>query len=210
MESYPEFFIWFLQIFDRQKILAGKRIHSTKRLPPSTISYSFYILSAQCRVESESIRKPEFFGELRKAEPPQHVVEMPESLESSQSSPPENDTGHPIATPTKSTPLIPVTEIKDGTQKSKPSVIEGDDNKQRRSPASLRNSWDSSHYRHRRHRRHCHLPIKKVQKPQPETGDKEICFRIQNFKIYVSLEIHRRQQFPSETTEANRGTYCWR
>ncbi|KAI3715750.1 hypothetical protein L6452_22737 [Arctium lappa] len=165
-------FIWFLQIFDRQKILAGKRIHSTKRLPPSTVSYSFYILSAQCRVESESIRKPEFFGELRKAEPPQHVVEMPESLESSQSSPPENDTGHPIATPTKSTPLIPVTEIKDGTQKSKPSVIEGDDNKQRRSPTSLRNSWDSSHYRHRHHRRHCHLPIKKVQKPPPETGDK--------------------------------------
>ncbi|KAI3745632.1 hypothetical protein L6452_08033 [Arctium lappa] len=160
-------------------ILAGKRINSTKRLPPSTVSYSFYILSAQCRVESESIRKSEFFGELRKAEPSQHVVEMRESLESSQSSPPENDTGHPIATPTKSTPLIPMTEIKDGTQKSKPSVIEGNDNKQRRSPASFRNSWDSSHYRHRRHHRHCHLPIKKVQKPPPETGDKEICFRIQ-------------------------------
>ncbi|KAI3757730.1 hypothetical protein L6452_05273 [Arctium lappa] len=93
----------------------------------------------------------------------------------------ENDTGHPITTPTKSTPLIPVTEIKDGTQKSKPSVIEGDDNKQRRSPASLRNSWDSSHYRHRRHRRHCHIPIKKVQKPPPKTSDKEICFRIQSF-----------------------------
>ncbi|KAI3748090.1 hypothetical protein L6452_10950 [Arctium lappa] len=143
---------------------------------------------------SESIRKPEFFGELRKAEPPQHVVEMTESLESSQSSPPENDTGHPIATPTKSTPLIPVTEIKDGTQKSKPSVIEGDDNKQRRSPASLRNSWDSSHYRHRRHRRHCHLPIKKVQKPPPETGDKE---------IYASESRVSRYMFHSKYIDDN-------
>ncbi|KAI3770035.1 hypothetical protein L6452_01155 [Arctium lappa] len=134
-------------------------------LPPQVLHFTFYL---HINVESESVRKPEFFGELRKVEPPQHVVEMPESLESSQSSPPKNDTGHPIATPTKSTPLIPVTEIKDGMQKSKPSVIEGDDNKQRRSPASLRNSLDSSHYRHHRHRRHCHLPIKKVQKPPPE------------------------------------------
>ncbi|KAI3672854.1 hypothetical protein L6452_38954 [Arctium lappa] len=84
-----------------------------------------------------SVESPKFSGELRKAEPPQHVVEMPESLENSQSSPPENDTGHPIATPTKSTPLIPVTQIKDGTQKSKSSVTEGDDNKQRRSPSVI-------------------------------------------------------------------------
>ncbi|MFS7975187.1 putative protein LONGIFOLIA [Helianthus anomalus] len=30
----------FLQIFDRQQILAGKRIHSTKRLPSSTVMSS--------------------------------------------------------------------------------------------------------------------------------------------------------------------------
>ncbi|KAI3678876.1 hypothetical protein L6452_38180 [Arctium lappa] len=121
----------FFQIFDRQQILAGKRIHSTKRLPPSTG------VGAASPETVSSVESPEFSGELRKAEPPQHLVEMPVSLESSQSSPPENDTGHPIATPTKSTPLIPVTEIKDGTQKSKPSVTEGDDNKQRRSPSVI-------------------------------------------------------------------------
>lgn len=33
----------FLQIFDRNQILAGKRLYATKRLPPSTVRYLFLI-----------------------------------------------------------------------------------------------------------------------------------------------------------------------
>ncbi|KVH94350.1 hypothetical protein Ccrd_003589 [Cynara cardunculus var. scolymus] len=141
----------FLQIFDRHQILAGKRIHSTKRLPPSTgVGASPEILS--------SVQSPEFSGELRKQEPTKHVVVMPESPDRSQSSPSENATGNQLATPpTKSTPLIPMSEMKDGTQKcswksskemarlsldssanSKPSVVtDGGYDKQQRSSSVI-------------------------------------------------------------------------
>jgi hypothetical protein len=33
----------FLQIFDRHQILTAKRLYSTKRLPPSTVSFSFSV-----------------------------------------------------------------------------------------------------------------------------------------------------------------------
>lgn len=132
------------QIFDRQQILAGKRIHSTKRLLPSTgVGASPETVS--------SVESPEFSRELRKPEPLKHVVVTPATPDRSHSSPSEDATGHPIATPPKSTPLIPMFEIKDGKQKckemprlsldsranGKTSVTDDGDDKQRRSPSVI-------------------------------------------------------------------------
>ncbi|KAI3760128.1 hypothetical protein L1987_50518 [Smallanthus sonchifolius] len=89
----------FLQIFDRQHILAGKRILSTKRLPPST--------GVGASPETGSS------GESHESEPLKHAVVIPAIPDKSQSSPTEKMNHRP-----KSPVVVPTFEQKDGTQKS--------------------------------------------------------------------------------------------
>lgn len=100
----------FLQIFDRQQILAGKRIHSTKRLPPSTE------VPASSETVS-SVKSPEFSGDVGKSEPRKHVVVVPASPNSCRSSAAENVNVRPISMPEKSQLFVPMFELKDGTDK---------------------------------------------------------------------------------------------
>ncbi|XP_076951167.1 uncharacterized protein LOC143624373 [Bidens hawaiensis] len=66
-----------LQIFDREHILAGKRIHSTKRLPPSTAV-------GGSPVSRNSGESHAFSG---KPDPHKHSVVVPANADNSQSSP---------------------------------------------------------------------------------------------------------------------------
>ncbi|KAL7585502.1 protein LONGIFOLIA 1 [Lactuca sativa] len=125
----------FLQIFDRQQILAGKRIHSTKRLPPSSgVPASSETVS--------SVKSPVFSGEVGKTEPQKHAVVVPASPNSSQSSVEGNAKVRPIAMPEISQLLVPrevrmnnaVASVNGANCNSK--VAEGDD-KQRRSPSVI-------------------------------------------------------------------------
>ncbi|KAI3819362.1 hypothetical protein L1987_13191 [Smallanthus sonchifolius] len=84
----------FLQIFDRQQILARKRIHSSKRLPPST--------SVGASPETESSgESSEFSQELEKRNPEKHVevtaVVVQASPDHSQLSPAENEDVRPMS-----------------------------------------------------------------------------------------------------------------
>lgn len=102
----------FLQIFDRHQILAGKRLYSTKRLPPS--------LAMDSTPESEkSMDSPELSGELEKQQV--RSVPSPERLKQSQLPEvrtPAPETATPAETPTKSPRPFPIFEMKEATRTS--------------------------------------------------------------------------------------------
>ncbi|KAD4584454.1 hypothetical protein R6Q59_036679 [Mikania micrantha] len=81
----------FLQIFDRQQILAGKRIHSTKRLPPSSG------VGASPETVSSGY-SPKFYQKLGKLEPKKGVMVMiPANPGDFKSSPAKNVKGRQIS-----------------------------------------------------------------------------------------------------------------
>ncbi|XP_076934057.1 uncharacterized protein LOC143600178 [Bidens hawaiensis] len=117
----------FLHIFDRQQILAGKRIHSTKRLPASTVSPS---------VTSPETKKP--------------VVNSPENAEGLPPSPAANSKFFPTSTPPRSPLPLPImprlsldsraTVDSKGSLRAKeiqPDSVNGSFEKQRRSPSVI-------------------------------------------------------------------------
>ncbi|KAL7598538.1 hypothetical protein Lser_V15G27181 [Lactuca serriola] len=103
----------FLHIFDRQQILAGKRIYSTtKRLPPSTgIMASPEPVKS---VQSTAIR------ETKKPEPAQAeaVVGVPESPDRFKPSPKANSNAYETATPPRSPLPLPMFDLKEGSIKT--------------------------------------------------------------------------------------------
>ncbi|KVI03897.1 protein LONGIFOLIA 1 [Cynara cardunculus var. scolymus] len=101
----------FLHIFDRQQILAGKRIYATKRLPPST-----GVTSSPESVKSvQTTPKREIVKPAAMAEP---VVAIPESPDRFQSSPAANSNNFPTVTPPKSPLPLPIFDLKEGTMKT--------------------------------------------------------------------------------------------
>ncbi|KAF7818371.1 protein LONGIFOLIA 1 [Senna tora] len=99
----------FLHIFDRHQILTGKRIHSTKRLPPST--------EADSSPEHDKIGgSPASSRELEKHQPRSSPLPHPAKQSPSQSPAPEDVT--PMETPAKSPLPLPVFEFKEGTRTS--------------------------------------------------------------------------------------------
>ncbi|XP_041018104.1 protein LONGIFOLIA 1 isoform X1 [Juglans microcarpa x Juglans regia] len=103
----------FLQIFDRNQILTGKRLYSNKRLPPSS--------AVDFTPESNnSMVSPDMSGELEKQQQAR-VAPSPERPNQSQlpelrSPAPEIAT--PADTPTKSPLPFPILELKEGTRSS--------------------------------------------------------------------------------------------
>ncbi|KAI3829715.1 hypothetical protein L1987_03843 [Smallanthus sonchifolius] len=105
----------FLHIFDRQQILAGKRVYSTKRLPPSTVASPESVKSFQ----STAIREME----QPKPKPVPVVAEkvvtvVPESPDRFQRSPAANSNAFTASTPPRSPLPLPIFELKDGSMKS--------------------------------------------------------------------------------------------
>ncbi|KAI3526674.1 hypothetical protein L1887_05935 [Cichorium endivia] len=97
----------FLHIFDRQQILAGKRIYSTKRLPPST---GFTASPEPVKsIQSTAIR------EIKKPEPAEAVVSVPESPDRFKPSP---KASYETATPPKSPLPLPMFDLKEGSVKT--------------------------------------------------------------------------------------------
>ncbi|KAI3509681.1 hypothetical protein L1887_25157 [Cichorium endivia] len=93
----------FLHIFDRQQILADKRIYSTKRLPPST---GFTASPEPVKsIQSTAIR------ELKKPEPAEAVVAVPESPDRFKPSPRAN---YETATLPKSPLPLHMFDLKEG------------------------------------------------------------------------------------------------
>ncbi|KAI3668097.1 hypothetical protein L6452_43172 [Arctium lappa] len=104
----------FLHIFDRQQILAGKRIYATKRLPPSTgvTASPESVKSGQTTPIREIVTPPP--SAVTHTEP---VVVKPESPGRFESSP-ANSNSLPTVTPLKSPLPLPLFELKEGTMKT--------------------------------------------------------------------------------------------
>lgn len=102
----------FLHIFDRQQILAGKRIYATKRLPPSTgvTASPESVKSGQTTPKREIVKTA-----AAVAEP---VVPIAETHDRFQSSPAANSNNFPTVTPPKSPLPLPIFELKEGTMKT--------------------------------------------------------------------------------------------
>ncbi|KAI3709194.1 hypothetical protein L2E82_38953 [Cichorium intybus] len=97
----------FLHIFDRQQILAGKRIYSTKRLPPCT---GFTASPEPVKsIQSTLIR------EIKKLKPAEAVVDVPESPDRFKPSPKSN---YETAMPPKSPLPLPMFDLKEGSVKT--------------------------------------------------------------------------------------------
>ncbi|KAL4588117.1 hypothetical protein LXL04_000997 [Taraxacum kok-saghyz] len=110
----------FLHIFDRQQILAGKRIYSAKRLPPSTVSSSSCIRSLH-RFATGVTASPESIKSVpstAKPEPVEAVVAIPESPDRFKPSPKANLNVYETATTPKSPLPLPLFDMKDGSIKS--------------------------------------------------------------------------------------------
>ncbi|KAJ0791289.1 putative protein LONGIFOLIA [Helianthus annuus] len=107
----------FLHIFDRQQILTGKRIYSTKRLPSSTGAdaspESVKSVKSVKFVHSNAIRETE--KPVVKAEPD---VPVPESPDRFQRSPAANSNVFPATTPPRSPLPLPIFEMKEGSMKN--------------------------------------------------------------------------------------------
>ncbi|KAJ0610394.1 putative protein LONGIFOLIA [Helianthus annuus] len=107
----------FLHIFDRQQILTGKRIYSTKRLPSSTGAdaspESVKSVKSVKFVHSNAIRETE--KPVVKAEPD---VTVPESPDRFQRSPAANSNVFPATTPPRSPLPLPIFEMKEGSMKN--------------------------------------------------------------------------------------------
>ncbi|KAJ6708973.1 LONGIFOLIA PROTEIN [Salix koriyanagi] len=111
----------FLQIFDRQQIITGKRLYTTRRLPLSMVSYS--LLSGQnvvlilLRSQRSQWDHQRYLGELEKS---QQTRSMPSPDRLKQSpvtgirspAPP----GSPIPVEIQSKSPLSVLELKDGTK----------------------------------------------------------------------------------------------
>ncbi|KAG2696972.1 hypothetical protein I3760_07G085100 [Carya illinoinensis] len=104
----------FLQIFDRNQILTGKRLYSNKRLPPSSPVDS-------TPESNSSMVFPEMPGELEKQQQAR-VAPSPERPKQSQlpelRSPAPEIATTPADTPTKSPLPFPILELKEGTRSS--------------------------------------------------------------------------------------------
>uniref|UniRef100_A0A2C9WQ53 DUF4378 domain-containing protein n=1 Tax=Manihot esculenta TaxID=3983 RepID=A0A2C9WQ53_MANES len=98
----------FLQIFDRNQILAGKRLYATKRLPPSTVVDS--------SPESEkAIGSPA----ISSVSEEQQTRSMPSPGHSKQQNSPVTELRTPVPEPQAKLPLpLPVFELKQGTKSS--------------------------------------------------------------------------------------------
>ncbi|KAK1428357.1 hypothetical protein QVD17_17190 [Tagetes erecta] len=108
----------FLHIFDRQQILAGKRVYSTKRLPSSpTMAVSPESVKSGQSTPVRETEKPKLKPATVQAPVPAPAV-VPESPERFQRSPAANV--FPATTPPRSpSPLpLPIFEIKEGSMKS--------------------------------------------------------------------------------------------
>ncbi|TQD75883.1 hypothetical protein C1H46_038587 [Malus baccata] len=106
----------FLQIFDRHQLLNGKRLYSTKRLPPSATVVS--------SPKSESAMSPEISKELEK-QPQNETAPSPDRSKQSPSptkdlrSPSPETRAPPSPEPHPKSPLpLPVFEFKEGTRSS--------------------------------------------------------------------------------------------
>lgn len=100
----------FLHIFDRQQILAGKRICSPKRLPPST--------AVTASPESVKSVQSTVIREIEKPVPAETVVTVPASPDRFQPSPAANSNVHPTSTPPRSPLPLPIFELKEGSMKT--------------------------------------------------------------------------------------------
>ncbi|CAN4112943.1 unnamed protein product [Withania somnifera] len=104
----------FLQLFDRNHILAGKRLYATKRLPHFTVPDD--VSESDKFVASPAVSK-----ELGKPQPAR-PGEMPSPDQSKQAaaegSPIEPAVSVPVETPPKSPLPLPIVEVKEGTRSS--------------------------------------------------------------------------------------------
>ncbi|KAK9057346.1 hypothetical protein SSX86_022181 [Deinandra increscens subsp. villosa] len=109
----------FLQIFDRQQILAGKRIYSTKRLPPSpstSVDASPESVKSVKSVKSKAIREMEKPKPVRVEAPASTspvttlVAESPDRFQRSPAA--------PTTTPPRSPLPLPIFEMKEGSMKN--------------------------------------------------------------------------------------------
>ncbi|KAL8259080.1 hypothetical protein R6Q59_027033 [Mikania micrantha] len=105
----------FLHIFDRQQILAGKRVYSTKRLPPSIVSSS---ASPESVKSVQSTASRELKKEMTVPVPEEPVVTVDESPDRFQRSPAANSNAFPTSTPPRSPLPLPIFELKEGSMKS--------------------------------------------------------------------------------------------
>ncbi|XP_071721127.1 uncharacterized protein [Rutidosis leptorrhynchoides] len=101
----------FLHIFDRQQILAGKRIHSTKRLTPST-----GMLTSPESVKSVVTPTKTKTEKTKLAEPV--VVSVTPSPDRFKPAPVANTNAYAPVTPPKSPMPLPLFEIKEGAMKN--------------------------------------------------------------------------------------------
>lgn len=106
----------FLQIFDRHHILTGKRLSSTKRLPPSLAADSTF--ESEKSIESSTISREQQQGKSTPS--PDRFKQSPatELRPPSPSPSPAQEPATSLKTDSKVAPPLPVFEFKEGTRSS--------------------------------------------------------------------------------------------
>lgn len=104
----------FLQIFDRHQILTGKRLISTKRLPPSPAADS--IFESDKSIESSAISREQQQG--KSIPSPDRLKQSPVTELRPPSPSPAQEPVTPLKTDSKSALPLPVLEFKEGTRSS--------------------------------------------------------------------------------------------